>query len=59
MKGKKEFANKLPEILKYKPKQFWGMLKHKAQAADNIDVKKFAEFNSKLFYDEKLLQDDY
>lgn len=52
LQGKKEFAQTLPNMLKYQPKQFWGLLKrHRTQDA-NIDLEKFAKFNQKLFHDE-------
>lgn len=38
IKGKYSFAKELPDMLKYKPKQFWGMLKRRSDQSPNIDL---------------------
>jgi hypothetical protein len=44
-------------MLKYKPKQFWGMFKSRAVADVSIDAEKFAEFNQQLFYNPDITPD--
>lgn len=41
-------------MLKYRPKQFWGMINNKEKQSPDIDVQAFAEYNQQLFYDPKL-----
>lgn len=58
-KSRIAFAQKLPEMLKYRPKQFWGMIKAKDNSTEAMDLPAFAEFNAKLFYDPSLEPDTY
>lgn len=45
-------------MLKYQPKQFWGMLKRRAKDAQ-LDPALFAKYNQRLFYDPTAQPDTY
>jgi hypothetical protein len=46
-------------MLKYKPKQFWGMLKHREERNVEIKADTFAAFNQQLFHDPDIPPDMY
>ena len=54
--ARQRFSQQLPEMMKFQPKRFWGMLQTKAGRAP-LDLAAFAEFNQQLFYDRCLPQD--
>jgi hypothetical protein len=41
----------LPDMLKQRPKQFWGMLKNKEREKTDLSTKAFKKFNESIFYD--------
>ncbi len=45
------FSKQLPDMLKYKPADFWKLLKTKNSSVSPVDLQKFAEFNEQLFCD--------
>ena len=49
----------LPEMLKQRPKQFWGLLKSKATQDIDMLIREFTEFNENFFYDPKIAQDTF
>jgi hypothetical protein len=49
----------LPDLIKYKPKHFWNMLKSKDQDISALNLKAFAEYNSKMFNDPTLPEESY
>jgi hypothetical protein len=49
----------LPNMLKQRPKQFWGMLKSKATREMAISTAEFIKFNAKIFYDPKIAPDEF
>jgi hypothetical protein len=53
-----EFATETPEMLKYQPKRFWGMLR-KSKPNTGITAQAFAEFNEKLYYDADIPTDQF
>jgi hypothetical protein len=46
-------------MLKYKPKQFWNMLKSAPSPNTDIPVAAFIEYNKKIFYDASIPEDNY
>jgi hypothetical protein len=40
-----EFAKQTPDMLKYQPTRFWGMIKNKNVDSGEISAKTFAEYN--------------
>ena len=56
--SKSAFQTQLPDMLKYKPKQFWGMLKRRSPN-QALDPAAFARFNQELFYDPTAKPDSY
>ena len=51
-RAKYDFARKMPEVLKYKPAEFWKYIKKKQQkSSSNVDLRQFAAFNARLFCD--------
>jgi hypothetical protein len=40
-----EFAKQTPDMLKYQPTRFWGMIKNKHVDTGAISTKAFAEYN--------------
>ena len=58
LQRRKEFATETPEMLKYQPKRFWGMLQ-KSQPTTGISAQAFAEFNEKLYYNADLPTDQF
>jgi hypothetical protein len=59
MQARREFANTIPDMLKYAPKKFWGMLKKKEDSEVTIAAEDFAAFNQKLFFDPHLPKDEF
>jgi hypothetical protein len=51
-----EFASVTPDMLKYHPKRFWGMLRT-SKPSTGITAQAFAEFNEKLYYDARIPTD--
>ena len=49
----------IPDILKYKPKQFWKMLKSQDQDLSALNPTAFADYNSKLFHDTTIPEEEY
>ena len=49
----------MPDMLKQRPKEFWGLLKNKAGATQEISLEMFRKYNEKIFYDEKIPPDKY
>jgi hypothetical protein len=49
----------LPDILKYKPKEFWNMLKQKDTNEVEISIAKFTKFNKDIFHNEDIPPDTY
>jgi hypothetical protein len=49
----------LPDILKYKPKKFWNMLKQKDTNEIEISIAKFTKFNKDIFHNEDIPPDIY
>jgi hypothetical protein len=45
MKGRLEFAKSTPDMLKYAPKRFWGLLCKNKQPNVDVSAEKFAAFN--------------
>jgi hypothetical protein len=43
--GKQEFAKQTPDMLKYQPKRFWGMLRSTTPGSTDMSAKTFAEYN--------------
>jgi hypothetical protein len=41
----------LPEMLKQRPKQFWGLLKSQSTQDIDLSIREFTEFNESIFYD--------
>lgn len=54
IQGKYQFSKELPDMLKYRPKQFWGMINNKEKQAPDLDMQAFADYNQKLFYNPNL-----
>jgi hypothetical protein len=46
-------------MLKYKPKQFWGMLKSAPTPNTDMPTAAFTSFNKKIFYDANIPIDQY
>jgi hypothetical protein len=46
-------------MLKQRPKQFWSMLKSKANREMEMPIAKFVKFNESIFYDEHIPTDTY
>jgi hypothetical protein len=57
--SKHEYSLNLPNILKYKPKQFWGMFKKQDPTTNTIDKTAFASFNQQLFHDPTIPPDTF
>jgi hypothetical protein len=53
-----EFAQETPDILKYHPKRFWGML-CTAKPHTGITAQAFAKFNEDLYYDTSIPTDQF
>ena len=53
-----EFYLETPDMLKYQPKRFWGMLGTSKPNAD-ISAQDFATFNEKLYFDESIPEDQF
>jgi hypothetical protein len=49
----------LPDMLKQRPKQFWGMLKNKEREKTDLSTKAFKKFNESIFYDQAIPPDEY
>jgi|JI9StandDraft_2_1071091.scaffolds.fasta_scaffold369013_1 hypothetical protein len=49
----------LPDILKYKPKEFWNMLKQKDTNEVEISIAKFTKFTKDIFHNEDIPPDTY
>jgi hypothetical protein len=45
MKGRIEFAKSTPDMLKYQPKRFWGLLCKNKQTCVDVSAETFADFN--------------
>ena len=43
--GRQEFAKETPDMLKYQPTRFWGMIKKHTVNNSNIQSQTFAEYN--------------
>jgi hypothetical protein len=46
-------------MLKYKPKEFWGMLKPAPQNNTRMTAATFAAYNKSIFYDSTIPEDIY
>ena len=46
MESKQAFAIEIPDMLKYQPKKFWGMLKQAGNSDSHVDAAQFAQFNT-------------
>jgi hypothetical protein len=51
-----EFASETPDMLKYHPKRFWGML-CTSKPSTGITAQAFAEFNEQLYFDASIPTD--
>lgn len=49
----------LPDIIKYKPKQFWKMLKSNDHDLSALKLKDFTDHNRALFHDISIPEDEY
>ena len=49
----------LPDILKYKPKEFWNMLKQRDTSPIEISLDTFTKFNKAIFHDDTIPPDTY
>jgi hypothetical protein len=49
----------LPDMLKQRPKQFWGLLKGKTTTHADLPLQAFTEFNKEFFYDASIPPDSY
>jgi hypothetical protein len=49
--GRAQMQFDLPDMLKQRPKQFWGMLKNKERKKTDLSTKAFKKFNESIFYD--------
>ena len=49
----------LPNMLKQRPKQFWGMLKSKAIKDLEMPIPDFVKFNESIFYDSSIAADTF
>ena len=49
----------LPDILKYKPKQFWSMLKPRDDDITALKLEEFTEHNRTLFHNPNLPDEEY
>jgi hypothetical protein len=58
MLRRQEFASETPDMLKYQPKRFWGML---GTSNTNVGVtaQDFAAFNDKLYHDANIPSDQF
>jgi hypothetical protein len=45
--------------MKYKPKEFWSMLKQKDTSPTEVSLENFTNFNKDIFYKEDILPDTY
>ncbi len=59
LRGRSEFAQLTPEMLKYQPKRFWGLLCKSRSSTVGVSAKQYAEFNQKLFFDESIQSDSF
>jgi hypothetical protein len=59
LKGRAEFASTTPDMLKYQPKRFWGLICKNKNVNVGVSAQKFAEFNQKLFFDEEIPGDEF
>ena len=57
--GRAQMQFQLPEMLKQRPKQFWGMLKRKEQARAELSLSTFQEFNKEIFFDNTIPPDTF
>jgi hypothetical protein len=46
-------------MLKYRPKQFWGMLKPAHSQNPDLPTAALAQFNRQIFFDESIPDEDY
>jgi hypothetical protein len=58
LKRRSEFASETPDMLKYEPKRFWGMLCNK-QSTVGVSAQAFAQFNEQLYYDSQIPEDKF
>ena len=49
----------LPDMLKQRPKQFWGMLRQKATKEMALSTVEFVKFNEKIFFDASIAEDEF
>ena len=49
----------LPDMLKQRPKQFWGMLRQKATKDIALSTSEFVKFNEKIFFDASIPEDEF
>jgi hypothetical protein len=55
--GRAQMQFDLPDMLKQRPKQFWGMLKNKERDKTDLSIQAFKKFNESIFYDENIPPD--
>ena len=46
-----------PDMLKYQPTRFWGMIRSKHNDKNGMTAEEFAKFNDKLFYNPQIVDD--
>jgi hypothetical protein len=49
----------LPDILKYKPKQFWSMLKQQDTSPIAVNIEKFKKLNEDIFHNKDIQPDTF
>ena len=57
--AKKKYTEGLPDMLKYRPVEFWRMFQRGKQTATSLDLHKFADFNTQLFADASAEPDQF
>ena len=58
LQRRSEFASETPDILKYHPKRFWGMLRT-SKPNTGVTAQAFADFNEKLYFDASIPADNF
>ena len=59
MKGRLDFAKATPDMLKYSPKRFWGLLCKNKQSNVQVSAETFAAFNQQLYYNSDIPVDEF